>query len=192
MGDDFPSLADGVMIPHGIYDLKLNHGYIHLGSSHDTSQFACDCLRSWWLQDGLLLYPKATAILALCDGGGSNSSRTYLFKQDLQDLVNQLGIEIRIAHYPPYCSKFNPIEHRFFPHLTRACRGVIFKTRSLVQSLMQTAHTSTGLCTTVRLLDRVYATGRKVAADFVASIPSRFRFDDSLPQWNYRAIPDCF
>jgi hypothetical protein len=78
----------------------LTIGYIHIGTSKDTSQFACDCLRSWRLQHGRLLYLNATTILALCDGGGSNGSRHYIFKEDLQQLADELGIEIRIAHYP--------------------------------------------------------------------------------------------
>lgn len=105
---DWASLADGVAIPHGIYDLALNSGYIHIGTSHDTAAFACDCLRHWWQQYGRHQYPNATSILVLCDGGGSNSSRQYLFKQELQALVNELGIEIRMAHYPPYTSRVQP------------------------------------------------------------------------------------
>ena len=122
---DWKSLAQGIAIPHGLYDLKLNTGYIQIGTSHDTSEFACDSIRYWWQQHGKVRYGSASSILLLCDGGGSNSSRQYLFKQDLQALVNELGIEIRIAHYPPYTSKYNPIEHRLFPHLTRVCQGVI-------------------------------------------------------------------
>ena len=105
---DWKSLASGVVIPHGLYDLTLNIGYIQIGTSHDTGEFACDSIRYWWEHYGAVQYPTANSILLLCDGGGSNSSRQYLFKQDLQALVNDLGIEIRIAHYPPYTSKYNP------------------------------------------------------------------------------------
>ena len=120
---DFGRFANGVVIPHGLYDMKQNKGYMHLGTSHDTSEFACDCIRVWWLKYGQYDYPDADSILILCDGGGSNGSSHYIFKQDLQDLVNEIGIEIRIAHYPSYCSKWNPIEHKLFPHVTRACEG---------------------------------------------------------------------
>jgi Rhodopirellula transposase DDE domain len=123
---DWKSLAVGVAIPHGLYDLTLNVGYIQIGTSHDTGEFACDSIRYWWQHYGSVHYRSASSLLLLWDGGGSNSSRQYLFKQDLQALVNELGIEIRIAHYPPYTSKYNPIEHRLFPHLTRVCQGVIF------------------------------------------------------------------
>lgn len=114
---DWPTLATGVVIPHGLYDITDNVGYIQIGTSHDTSEFACDSIRYWWNTYGKIRYHEANSILLLCDGGGSNSSRYYIFKQDLQALVNELGIEIRIAHYPPYTSKYNPIEHRLFPHI---------------------------------------------------------------------------
>ena len=184
---DFSSFAEGIIIPHSLYDVRLNIGYIQIGTSHDTSEFACDSFRHWWFTYGKQLYPKATSILVPCDGGGSNSSRHYIFKQDLQALANEIGIEIRIAHYPPYCSKWNPIEHRLFPHVTRACQGVIFTSIELVKELMEKTHTQTGLKTFVHIIDRAYQTGRKVAVDFKEHI--RIVFDDFLPRWNYRAVP---
>ncbi len=184
---DFPSYADGVIIPHCCYDWKLNIGYIQLGTSHDTSEFACDSFRHWWLTHGQQHYPDATSLLVLCDGGGSNSSRHYIFKQDLQTLADELGIEIRIAHYPPYCSKYNPIEHRFFPHVTRACQGVIFTSIELVKELMEKTSTRTGLKAFVHILDKVYHTGRKAVEGFKENMD--IVFDEYLPRWNYRAIP---
>jgi len=184
---DFNSFAEGVIIPHGIYDLQDNVGYIHLGTSKDTSQFACDCIRSWWLEFGQVRYPNATAILALCDGGGSNGSRNFIFKEDLQRLADELGIEIRIAHYPPYCSKYNPIEHRLFPHVTRACQGVLFTSVNLVKELIEKTKTSKGLKVFVKVVETIYQTGRKVANDFKHTM--RIIRDDFLPAWNYRAVP---
>ena len=184
---DWKSLAVGVAIPHGLYDLKLNLGYIQIGTSHDTSQFACDSIRYWWHNYGVVHYPLANSILLLCDGGGSNSSRQYLFKQDLQILANELGIEIRIAHYPPYTSKYNPIEHRLFPHLTRVCQGVIFDSVEMVKDLMAKAKTRTGLKVLTTVLDGVYQTGRKVTEVFKQTM--EIVFDDYLPQWNYTAKP---
>jgi Rhodopirellula transposase DDE domain len=185
---DFTSLAQGVIIPHGLYDLKQNIGYLHLGTSKDTSEFACECLRNWWLKHGRDDYPTATSLLLLCDGGGSNSSRHYIFKQDLQTLVDEIGIEIRIAHYPPYTSKYNPIEHRLFPHVTRACQGVIFSSLDLVKQLMEKTSTTTGLKVSVQIIDKVYQTARKVADDFKDTM--KIVFDDLLPQWNYTAVPN--
>lgn len=185
---DFSSFAQGVVIPHGLYDLKQNIGYLNLGNSKETSEFACDCIRKWWYNRGQYDYPQATSILILCDGGGSNSSRHYIFKQDLQLLVDELGIEIRIAHYPPYTSKYNPIEHRLFPHVTRACQGVIFTSIELVKELIEKTKTSTGLKVTVQIIDKVYALRRKVADDFKETM--KIVFDDYLPQWNYTAVPN--
>lgn len=185
---DFASFAEGVVIPHAIYDCKKNTGYINLGTSKDTGEFACDCIRNWWYNEGQYEYYNATSILILCDGGGSNSSRQYLFKEDLQKLVNEIGIEIRIAHYPPYCSKYNPIEHRLFPHVTRACQGVIFKNMQIVKELMEKTNTRKGLRTTVQIVNKVYETGRKVAEDFKENMT--IVFDKYLSIWNYRAIPN--
>jgi hypothetical protein len=184
---DFSTDAKGVIIPHGIYDVQQNIGYVHIGTSKDTSQFACDCLRSWWLKHGRIIYPKATSILMLCDGGGSNASRHYIFKEDLQKLADELGVEIRIAHYPAYCSKHNPIEHRLFPHVTRACQGVLFTSVELVRQLILKTKTKQGLKVFVDIMEQVYQTGRKVADDFKQNM--RILFDDFLPAWNYTAAP---
>lgn len=185
---DFTSFAQGVIIPHALYDLKQNVGYINLGTSKETSEFACDCLRNWWYHQGQYDYPHATSILLLCDGGGSNSSRHYIFKQDLQQLVDEIGIDIRIAHYPPYTSKYNPVEHRLFPHITRACQGVIFTSIELVKELIEKTRTSTGLSVTVKIIDKVYETGRKAVDGFKETM--KIVFDDFLPQWNYTAVPN--
>ena len=184
---DFPSLASGVIIPHGIYDLSLNHGWIHLGLSRDTTAFACDSLRMFWQNDGQRLYPHASAILLLCDGGGSNSCRKHLFKEDLQGVVNDLRIPIRVAHYPAYCSKFNPIERRLFCHVTRACQGVLFNSLQTVMQLIEKTKTKQGLSVTVRVLDKLYETGRKVSDTFKKHMP--IIFDPVLPKWNYQAVP---
>jgi len=115
---DFWSLGHGKVIPHGVYDSQQNRGYITLGNSKDTSEFACEALKNWWNNYGKATYPNANSILAKCDGGGSNNANHYIFKEDLQKLVNEIGVEIRIAHYPPYTSKYNPREPRLFPHIT--------------------------------------------------------------------------
>jgi hypothetical protein len=184
---DFTSFAQGIIIPHSLYDLSLNVGYVQLGTSHDTSEFACDSFRKWWYTYGRVHYPHATSILVLCDGGGSNSSRHHIFKQDLQNLADEIEVEIRIAHYPPYCSKYNPIEHRLFPHLTRACQGVLFTSIEVVKHLMEKTHTQRGLKAFVHVLDKVYQTGRKATEAFKKNMP--IIHDEFLSQWNYRAVP---
>lgn len=184
---DFPSWAEGVIIPHGLYDLARNEGWLHLGLSRDTSQFACESLRLYFEQDGLRQYPGENEWLLLCDGGGSNSAQTHIFKQDLQHLANDLGVTIRVAHYPAYCSKFNPIERRLFPHVTRACQGVLFDSLATVKSLMEKTRTDAGLHVTVRVIETLYETGRKACEEFKRRMP--IQFDDLLPKWNYRVIP---
>jgi Rhodopirellula transposase DDE domain len=184
---DFPSFAKGVVIPHGIYDLKRNRGYVNLGTSHDTSEFACDSIFQWWNAEGRSSYPQAKELLLLCDGGGSNSASQFLFKDDLQKLTDRMGITIRVAHYPPYCSKYNPIEHRLFPHLTRACQGIILECVEQAQYYMSKAATQTGLKVVVNILDKVYQTGRAVAEGFRKTM--KIVFDKVLPKLNYKAIP---
>lgn len=184
---DFNSMAHGVVIPHGVYDVQRNRGYINLGTSKDTSEFVCASVLRWWENQGRCDYPDATVLLMLCDGGGSNNCRHYLFKQDAQELANKMRLELRIAHYPPYTSKYNPIEHRLFPHITRACQGMIFKSVELVKELMAKTKTTTGLKVTVEVIDKVYQTGRRVHEGFKENMP--IVFDDFLPAWNYRAIP---
>ena len=185
---DFSSAGQGKLIPHGIYDLANQHAHINLNTSHDTGELCCDSVALWWEQHGRAAYPKTKRLLILCDGGGSNSATQYLFKEDLERLANRLGLELRVAHYPPYCSKHNPIEHRVFPHVTRACQGVIFHTLDIAQQFIARAKTITGLRVTVGLLEKVYATGRTYADNFKETMT--ILFDDHLPKWNYRAIPE--
>jgi Rhodopirellula transposase DDE domain len=184
---DFGSAGSGMVIPHGVYDVGRNQGFIHLNTSHDTSELACDSIEAWWEKHGRAAYPLAKKLLVLCDGGGSNSATRYVFKEELQKLANRLGVEIRMAHYPPYCSKYNPIEHRLFPHVTRACRGVIFQTLEIVQHYIAKTETTTGLKVKVSVLDKTYETGRKCAADFKKNM--KIVFDKVLSKWNYRAVP---
>jgi hypothetical protein len=185
---DFGGAGAGTVIPHGIYDVGRNQGFVHLNTSHDTSELACDSLAAWWNDHGRTTYPRAKKLLVSCDGGGSNSASRYVFKEQLQKLANRLGLEIRVAHYPPYCSKYNPIEHRLFPHVTRACQGVIFRTLETVRYDMAKTETVTGLTVKVSILETVYETGRKCAAGFKKTM--KIVFDEILPKWNYRAVPE--
>lgn len=186
---DFPSWAEGVIIPHGIFDPVRNCGHVNIGLSHDTTEFACDSIKWYWNRIGKQCYPLADAILLLFDGGGSNSASKYIFKHDLQAVANSIGLPIRVAHYPSYCSKYNPIERRFFPHLSRACTGLLFDTLQTVMALMRGASTSTGLTTTVNVIRRLYETGRNATNEMKDYIRSTINFDDVLPKWNYTITP---
>jgi hypothetical protein len=185
---DFPSLAEFKASLYAIYDLKNNESFVNINTSADTSDFACDSIKMWWNTIGKNKYSDATSILILADGGGSNSSRSHQFKESLQILSNQLGIELRIAHYPPYSSKWNPIEHRVFPHITRSLSGVILLNITILKELIKKTTTSSGLKVFVRISKKVYTTGKKVAKDFYDH--AKIKFDDVFGQWNYTISPN--
>lgn len=184
---DFSWLSEGVIIPHGIYDFFNNSAFINIGTSKETSEFACDSIRRWWNFRGKFDWPLADSILMLADSGGSNSCRSHLFKMDLQKLADAIGIEIRVAHYPPYSSKWNYIEHRVFPHITRTLEGVVFKDYKTFKSLVETTTTKTGLKVRSHIITKQYQTGKKASADYFEEMP--IWFDDCLPDWNYTAVP---
>lgn len=184
---DFASHSSGTVVPHGLYDLQRNVGHITLGLSHDTSEFACDSFFGWWRGYGQRAYPQASEILLLCDCGGSNNYHHHIFKEDLQRLVNRIDIPIRIAHYPPYCSKYNPIEHRLFPHITRACQGIVFHTLEIVKRFIRRTCTRTGLRVTLNVLHKEYKTKRKATKEFFDHYP--IVFDEYLSELNYTAVP---
>lgn len=186
---DFPSWADGVIIPHGIFDPFRNRGHINIGLSHDTTEFACDSFKWYWNRIGQQSYPDADSILILVDCGGSNSAMKYIFKHDLQAIVNAIGLEIRVAHYPSYCSKYNLIERRFFPHVSRVCTGMLFDTLERAVELMRKAATSTGLKTTVNVIKRAYETGRNATHQMKETIRATVQFHELLPKWNYTITP---
>lgn len=182
---DFKSAAHGLVIPHGIYDVGDNFGYLTLGSSHDTSAFVCDNLAHFWQSDLQWKYPHAEWMLLLCDGGGSNNSRHYLVKEDLWFLAQLLDINIVVAHYPPYCSKWNPIEHRLFSHIHQAWKGAVFHNIHMVKELADKAQTKTGLEVKVWINPKQYSIGRKPTLEFTDNIHDFVQFDQELPQWNY-------
>lgn len=184
---DYPSFAEGKLVPHGLYDVRRNVGHLTLGLSHDTSQFACDSLLLWWRRHGHRAWPDAESLLLLCDGGGSNNCRHHIFKEDLQRTVNRIGLPIRVAHYPPYCSKYNPIEHRFFCHVTRAWSGVVFRSLEIVTNCLRRIWTSQGLRVTYAVLDKIYQLGRKASDAFMETYP--IQAEAYLPDWNYNVVP---
>jgi len=189
---DYRYLASGVLVPHGVYDVVANHGFITLGTSHDTSAFACDALFLAWTLLFCFCYPTATEILVLCDGGGSNAARSLRFKEDLIALAQRLGVRLRIAHYPPYTSKWNPIEHRLFSQVERTWSGVILDSAETARWTVERTTTDTGLRVTARILDKFYALGRKCSDGFREIKDQFIRHDLSLGQWNYVVDPNGF
>ena len=187
---DFKTLADGIVITQGIYDTCQNRGYITLGTNKDTSEFVCDNIEWYWRNKIQWQYQNADCMLLLCDGGGSNNCNHYIVKQDLYKLAKRLQMKILVAHYPCYCSKWNPIEHRLFCHVHRAWDGAIFHDIQIVKELTEETSTKTGLEVEVRINDKKYETGRKYDIDFKNNINEFIIFDDHIPKWNYLIIPN--
>ena len=184
---DYSYLEEAKASLYSIYDLENNEAFVNINTSSDTSDFACDSIKIWWNTIGKKRYPNATSILILADGGGSNSSRHHVFKESLQNLSNELGIELRMAHYPPYTSKWNPIEHRVFPHITRSLSGVILVNISILKELIKKTKTKSGLKVFTRVSKKIYETGKKVAEDFYEY--ANIKFDKVLGAWNYTVNP---
>jgi hypothetical protein len=186
---DFASFSQGQIIPHGIYDVNTNTGYITLGTSKDTSEFVCDNLlriRTQYLQ---YRYPHAHTIMILCDGGGSNACSHYIVKQDLCKLANLLNLKILMIHYPPYCSKYNPIEHRCFSQITRTWQGVPFYNIQFVKEITDKASTATGLTVYSHINTKEYRIKRTVDNNFKTNLNNQITFDDKIPKWNYLICP---
>jgi hypothetical protein len=185
---DFANLSAGKVVPHGLYDITNKKAFINLLLSKDTAEFCKFCMKEWWENHGKKDYPDARSVLVLCDGGGSNSSRHYVFKEAMSELANELDIEIRIAHYPPYCSKYNPIEHKLFPHVTKAWNGIvldnIFTMKKLILERVDNGNVKKIF---VNLCDKIYETGKKASEKFMENMP--VIFDEFLPRWNYKFVP---
>lgn len=186
---DFETFANGTAVPHGIYDLKENTAYLTLGISHDTSQFVCDNIVRVWYRYLSAKYTNAHTILILCDGGGSNSSRHHIVKQDFMELANRLKMNIQIIHYPPYCSKYNPIEHRVFPHITREWSGAPLLNLRDFGDRAKLAHTKKGLKVIVDYNLKKYDTNRKVYQDYEILKQRQITTGDILPKLNYTIKP---
>ncbi len=185
---DFPYLADGKVVPHGIYDLQANSGFVTLGTSTETAEFIGASLKLWWNYRGRFDYAEADTIFLQFDSGGANACRSHQFKLEMLKLVAQTGRIWQIAHYPPYTSKWNPIEHHLFPHVTRAIQGIYLDSAETVRTCIQErARTATGLTTRSYILDRQFQLGQKT----IESLPESYPLvrNATLPQWNYTCYP---
>ena len=180
---DFKSFSQGTVVPHGIYDLYQNTCYLTIGQSRDTAEFMCDNLCYYWENYIRYYYPAVGKMLLLCDGGGSNGSRFHVVKEALYLLAKKLEIEIVVAHYPAYCSKWNPVEHKAFCHITRAWQGIVFDSFKTVGEKAKMASTKTGFSVEVWHNEKEYNTGKKASEEFLTKYP--VKFNKLLPQWNY-------
>lgn len=184
---DYEHLSEGKVTPHGIYDLQANKGYISIGNSSETADFVIDNLLWWWLQYGIHQYPDAKNILLLCDAGGANSYRHFIFKHRLMTFAEQTGLSVIVCHYPPYCSKWNPIEHRLFSQVHKAMEGVVFSDYQTVKKLIEQTSTKTGLSVAVRLNLKEYQKGIKVHKDKICE--HRIAYHPKIAELNYRIYP---
>ena len=182
---DFSHLADGRLVPHGVYDVQENVGFLTLGTSRETSAFVCDAIALAWEVLFSAMYPHATEVILLCDCGGANAARSLRFKEDMIDLSRRLGLRVRIAHYPPYTSKWNPIEHRLFSQVERAWSGVMLDSPETALKTVENTRTQTGLRVTARILDKAYEIGRKCSDTFRDIKDLFIRHDAVLAKWNY-------
>lgn len=188
---DFPHLAEGKVVPHGIYDLQSNKGFVTIGTSAETPAFVAESIALWWNYRGRHDYPNADHVLLLMDAGGANAARSIQFKHEMLKLATRTGIGFRVAHYPPYCSKWNPIEHRFFPHVTRSIQGVYLGSAEVVRRCInERATTSTGLETRAYVLDKKFERGIKESMPLPEGLP--LEKHDILPQWNYTCHPSDY
>jgi hypothetical protein len=182
---DFPSDGHGRLVPYGVYDVARNEGLMLLSIGQDSSTLVCDAIWRWWQRLGKFHYAGAERLLLLCDCGGSNGYRQLFFKEELWALAQDLSLSIRVAHYPPGCSKYNPIEHRMFSHVTRALSGLVLNNAEVARQAISSARTATGLRVVAELAKRVYQKGLKASEEFLQAMP--IRFHHFLPQLNYTA-----
>jgi len=184
---DFQDDELGKAIPYGVYDLSANAGWVSVGIDHDTPEFAVESIYCWWRQMGCKTYPEARDLLITADGGGSNGSRTRLWKVALQRLADVTGLKIGVCHFPPGTSKWNKIEHRMFCHITRNWRGRPLESLEVVVNLIASTTTTKGLRVRAALDTDEYPTGIKVDDAMMAClnlIPDEFH-----GEWNYAITP---
>jgi Rhodopirellula transposase DDE domain len=184
---DFPSTAVGKAIPYGIYDVGRNTGYVVVGVSHDTPEFAARAIRSWWVRVGRKVYPDHTQLLIEADCGGSNGNRCLAWKARLQDFADEFGLTLTVTHYPTGASKWNPIEHRMFNLITANWSGQPLESYETVLKHLKTTRSTTGFQCLARLDTKSYATGGKVSQEDAASL--RVRTHRLFPHWNYTIRP---
>ena len=185
---DFLSDALGRGTPYGILDVQRNEGVVYVGTSADTPEFAVEAIARWWQDHGHTAYPGATRLLILADAGGSNGCRPRLWKAQLQHhLSDALHLRVTVCHYPTGCSKWNPIEHRLFSHISINWAGKPLRTWETMLELIRSTTTHTGLKVSAHLLDGIFEKGKKVSEAVTKTL--NMTRHAICPQWNYTIIP---
>ena len=186
-GHDFKDKVLGHAIPYGVYDLKENEGWVSVGVTRDTAVFAVNSILSWWQHLGKPRYPHATSLTITADCGGSNSSRTRLWKRELQRLADHTGLQIIVCHFPPGTSKWNKIEHRMFSFVSLNWRGKPLENLEVIISLIAATTTSTGLKVYAQLDERAYEKNIAVTDKQLAAV--NLTRHDFHGEWNYTINP---
>ena len=185
---DFLTDAQGVAIPYGVYDIGINKGWVNIGITKDTAEFAVQSIRNWWYKMGIYYHNNAHSLLITADGGGSNSSKGKLWKYELQKFANETGLEIEVLHFPPGTSKWNKIEHRLFSYISKNWRGKPLKTYEIVIKLIGATKTTKGLEVECEIDKNNYETGIVINEEMLQEtniIPNGFHGD-----WNYKILPE--
>lgn len=184
---DFIDKAKGKVAPYGIYDLLKNDGFVNVGVSADTAEFAVNSIRSWWYSMGKEAYPKAKEIMITADCGGSNGYRVRLWKHELQKLATEIGLTINVSHFPPGTSKWNKIEHCLFSFISQNWRGEPLLTEATVVKLIAATTTTKGLTVKAELDKNTYEKGRVVSDEEMSAI--KLSTNEFHGEWNYSIKP---
>ena len=185
---DFPQDAVGRAVPYGIYDLTHNRGTVYVGQSADTPSFAVDNIAEWCATERKERFPQAMALMIEADDGGSNGSRSRVWKQQLQEKVaDRFGLTVTVCHYPTGASKWNPIEHRLFSEISKTWAGCPLRSFDTALQLIADTKTQTGLTVQAHLVTETYVTGIRVSDDVMASL--NLEAHAVCPQWNYTIRP---
>lgn len=185
---DFASEALGRAVPYGLYNLNHNRGYVYVGVSADTAEFAVDVIAQWWTRFGRPEFPQAPCLLVLCDGGGSNGWRSRVWKAQLQEqLADRSGLEVTVCHYPKGASKWNPVEHRLFGPISLNWAGKPLRTFDTMLAYIRGTTTSAGLQVSAYLVEQMYERGIKVADEVMQGL--NLERHATCPNWNYTIRP---
>lgn len=185
---DFRDDALGQAVPYGVYEPRWDRGYVYVGCSANTAEFAVDAISQWWREEGRWAYPVAEDLLVLCDAGGSNSCRTRLWKQQIQEkLADRWGLRITVCHYPRGASKWNPVEHELFSRISINWAGKPLRDWATLLACIRGTRTASGQVVKARLIERTYQTGIRISDQEMAQL--NIQFHSVCPQWNYTIRP---
>ncbi len=184
---DFLTDAEGVAIPYGVYDMSLNKGWVNVGITKDTAEFAVQSIKNWWYKMGVYYHNQATSLMITADGGGSNSSKAKLWKYELQNLANETGMSIEVVHFPPGTSKWNKIEHHLFSYISKNWRGKPLVSYEVIVQLIASTKTNKGLQVECEMDESNYKTGIKISKKQMKEI--NIERNSFHGEWNYTIWP---